>query len=296
MQQPHKAHVPVISVGNVVIGGAGKTPLVISICHLLQSKGMKPVVITRGYGGKIKGPAWILKTHQAKDIGDEACLFSQAGIQAIVASRRVDALSLLREQTCDVIVLDDGHQQRSLLIDYAILVVDRTQQFGNGCVLPAGPLRESLKRAWGRASSIVIMDFEGQERVNGLLSMPIIAKTLLFKSFPQCTSTLPSSTRVVGFCGIGYPDKFRQTLGALGYDVADFLFFPDHHPYHARDMSFLRSRAQTLNATLITTEKDLTRWPGDKEGIATIKLKMTWPDDAFEQHLIKHLSLNSREN
>ena len=252
VSRPLKAHAPVISVGNLVMGGAGKTPIVIALCHALKALGFKPVIFCKGYGGKLQGPLWVdLSHHRAQDVGDEALLLAQSA-PVVMSKSLKKACSLVPKKENVVFVIDDGHQQCQLKTDRRLLVVDHLQGFGNQAVFPQGPLREPLKKGLKRAHALCVVGGMPPPLWQGL---PILRVTFHTKT------SLKPGTKVWGVAGLGYPLKFRRTLDDLGLDVQGFSSFPDHYPYTLSQVKALEQAAHKQNAQLITTEKDWVRWP-----------------------------------
>jgi tetraacyldisaccharide 4'-kinase len=244
-------------VGNLVVGGAGKTPVTLSLVPLLRAQGWQPIVVTRGYGGRLKGPLWVdALRHTVEEVGDEALLLAPH-VPVVVARRRADVLALLpqrlKEAPRTLILLDDGHQQMSLFKDLSLLVVDGQQGHGNGCVLPAGPLREPLSQGLRRAHGIVWI---GE---NPPASLPFSLP--LFQARVEVSAPLALGTRVVGFAGLGYPQKFQKSLVDLGLEVCDFIAFPDHFPYTPQALEKVAVLCARHGATPVTTTKDFVRLP-----------------------------------
>lgn len=279
---PKRAPFPVISVGNAVMGGAGKTPIVIALCDVLKNEGYRPIIISRGYGGKSLDPQWVDPfLHTFQDVGDEPLLLAQHA-PTIVSRRRHHALKLIPQEAKVVLVLDDGHQQRDLCVDLNFLVVDHKQGWGNTCVFPMGPLRESRARALKRTDAVIAVD--------GISD--VIDKPLFFAAFVPETS-LVKKTSVWGVAGIGYPKKFERTLHALGLSVKGFTAFSDHHPYSLSELQSVAQRAERAGAQIVTTEKDVVRWAEGATLPKVIKLSVRWktPEKLamfVTEHLKKH--------
>ena len=151
---PHQASVPVICVGNVTIGGAGKTPIVIALAKLLQKQGFTPHILSRGFGGKLKEPLRVLEQHSAVLVGDEPLLLAKVA-PTWVYSDRIKTATLATQAGADILLMDDGFQNPFLYKDINLLVIDASQGFGNGYVMPAGPLREPVKDAMARADALL---------------------------------------------------------------------------------------------------------------------------------------------
>lgn len=259
---PSKAPYPVISVGNLVVGGAGKTPVVRWLGQLLKTMSKAPLVVSRGYGGNIRNPLKVDPNHHTFDqVGDEA-LCTSIHLPSYIASPRSTVIPLLKNApTNSILILDDGHQHTALSKDLSFVVVDAGQGFGNGQLLPAGPLREPITTGLRRADGIIVIG----KPAPGLLELmhQQAAHIPVFKATLVPLPSLAPQTQVVGFAGIGFPKKVEQTLHELNLEVLDFEAFPDHYPYTQADLVRLRQRAKDLGAQLVTTEKDWIRIPKD---------------------------------
>jgi tetraacyldisaccharide 4'-kinase len=267
-RQTMKAPSSVVSVGNLVMGGAGKTPVTLALAVLLKEKGFHPVGVSRGYGGDVKAPSFVAPTDDWRRVGDEALLLAQE-MPTFVSRQRSKALSLIPFKKKTVILLDDGHQHESLYKDLSLIVMNDIQQHGNGQVFPAGPLREPLTEGLSRAHALIWIG----SGPSPSLSIPTLRASLL----PAVS--LKKGERVVAFAGLGYPDKFRRTLEDLGLEVVDFRGFPDHFPYRCKDLMALEKISREKNAPLVTTEKDFMRLPpAFQPKIFCVKIKMVWED------------------
>ncbi|MGL4372026.1 MAG: tetraacyldisaccharide 4'-kinase, partial [Alphaproteobacteria bacterium] len=237
-QPAAQAPYPVFSIGNLVVGGAGKTPLTLWLIDFLKAQGWEPRVVTRGYGGRLKGPLAVdLQQHTFEDVGDEALLLAKRA-QVYLASPRSQVLPLLQDlPTTTVLLLDDAHQHGSLNKEVSLVVVDGKQGFGNGFLLPAGPLRESIQDGLKSASAVVVMGTPSP----GLLKIlqHNAPKLPLLKTWMKPITNLPLNAKIFGFAGIGFPEKFKHTLEQLQGELIGFEAFPDHHPYTVDDMEKL---------------------------------------------------------
>lgn len=241
--------VPVIVVGNVSVGGTGKTPLVIYLAALLQRVGYRPGIVSRGYGGKASAwPQFVSAQTDATLVGDEALLIaSQTGCPMAVGPVRVAAARLLITQSnCDVIISDDGLQHYALARDIEIAVIDGERRLGNGYCLPAGPLRESKSRL--RAVDMVVVN--GEQPNDGEFAMQLVGAVAV----NLATSEQRPLSAFVGIAchalaGIGNPERFFKSLVSAGI-ACDTHAFPDHHPYSKQDISFLDDKP------VLMTEKD----------------------------------------
>jgi tetraacyldisaccharide 4'-kinase len=278
--QPWRAPVPVICVGNLTVGGAGKTPIALALAQRLAALGRKPVFLTRGYGGREKGPLMVdPERHTAEEIGDEPILLA-ARAPTIVARDRV-AGAKYASTLGDIIVMDDGFQNPSLMKDLSLVVVDAKTAFGNARLFPAGPLREKIADGLARAQAVVLL---GRESVPAPLSntpLPVIRGWLA----PDTASAEKlRGRRIAAFAGIARPEKFFQTLRDLGASLVSGTPFADHHCYRDDEIAALRAHAGQL--TLVTTEKDYVRLkPHQRAGIEMLPVTV-----AFETaHLLDTL-------
>ena len=263
---PYRAPVPVLCVGNLTVGGTGKTPVAIAIAHALAARGHRPFFLSRGYGGKLHGPILVMRKHRAEDVGDEPLLLAAAA-PVVVSHNRGEGARLAAECGADVIVMDDGHQNFTVAKDMSLIVVDAQQRFGNGRILPAGPLRESVRQGLARADAVVLVG-DGETSLAGY-SGPVLRAHLTHVEVPAL-----NGRRVVAFAGIGRPEKFFRSLRAFGAEIAATKQFGDHHPYTLSEIARLKATARAANALLVTTEKDYVRMTeAEREGIAVLPVR-----------------------
>jgi tetraacyldisaccharide 4'-kinase len=228
-----RAGVPVICVGNLTVGGAGKTPSAIAIAKLLLAQGLKPFFLTRGYGGTLAGPVRVGPPHRAADVGDEPLLLA-ATAPTIVARDRVRGAAAAVSAGANVIVMDDGFQNPSLAKDFSLVVLDGEYGIGNALVFPAGPLRAPLEAQLEHAGALLVL----------------------------------AGRKMLAFAGIAYPEKFFATLAAAGIAAPQTRSFPDHHVFTRAEAEGLFEIAERHGLSLVTTEKDLVRMRGDAETAA----------------------------
>src|SRR5579875_270285 len=278
--QPVRVRVPTVCVGNLTVGGAGKTPVVLSLAALLQTRGHRPHILSRGYGGGMNGPARVDPAkHGASDVGDEPLLLAAAAPTWIGADRVAAARAAIAAGA-DLLLLDDGFQNPALHYDVSLIVIDGGYGFGNGRVMPAGPLREPVAPALRRASAAVVVG--ARTRVVALGHLPVLGARLE----PLAADDLRAA-RVVAFAGIGRPEKFFATLQELGATVADKRAFPDHHRFAEFELASLERLAQAQRAALVTTEKDWVRLPPAWRGkIRALKVALRWDDAATLECLL----------
>jgi tetraacyldisaccharide 4'-kinase len=263
-QSGARATVPVICIGNPTVGGAGKTPLALTLARLLREAGEVPMLLSRGYGGMLKGPLRVdLARHRAADVGDEPLLLARVA-PTVVARDRVSGAQAAIAAGAGVIVMDDGFQNPSLQKDFSILVVDGRRGIGNGRVVPAGPLRAPLIAQLARADALVMV---GASNAGAAVTaaargrgVPVFHAGLA----PDAARTAAlAGTRVMAFTGIGDPQKLFATLAGAGVAVVATRSFPDHHGYTRAEARMLCEQADREALTLVTTEKDLVRMQGD---------------------------------
>lgn len=254
---PQTVTAPVICVGNIVAGGSGKTPTTMALLQLLQDRqiSLSPSIVTRGYKGHIEGPERVDRFHSPILWGDEALLLAEHA-PTIVSKNRYKGAQYAVETGADLIVLDDGLQNYSLTRDIGFCVIDGMMGFGNGRVIPAGPLRQTLEDALPSIDAFILIG-EDMRNVEDLLPQdkPVFTARIV----PRPDADPRYMGPYVGFCGIGYPEKFKQTISKNGFELTDFIAFPDHHAYTDTDLSRLVERAMDLKSRLLTTEKDFVR-------------------------------------
>ena len=272
---PLRADIPVICVGNIVAGGAGKTPIAIDIATRLKNIGKSPHIITRGYGGDAIGPIMVEAGANWHDTGDEAILLAAAA-PTWVAKDRKAGVANATNNGADMVILDDGFQNPSLIKDLSIVVVDGGFGFGNKMLLPAGPLRESINSGISRAGAVVIIGDDKQGARASILESNAKIEILQARLRPTNGDELKDRD-VVAFAGIGRPEKFFETLAEIGCNIKSSHSFPDHHEYSIRDISPILEMAEKINAVVVTTEKDAVKIPANMlEKITVIKVEIEW--------------------
>ena len=277
--ESYRPAVPVICVGNVVAGGAGKTPVALALARQLIAAGRHPHLLTRGHGGTEIGPRAVDPIrHPAGRVGDEALLLVEAAPTWVARDRREGAVAAIANGA-DVLVMDDGFQSGALTLDLALLVADGTYGFGNGRVIPAGPCREPPAIALARADALVIVgpDRAGLARLAETHSLPVLSARLV----PTAEAPDLTGRKVVAFAGIGLPEKFFTTLRDLGADLCLTRAFPDHHPYRRAEIEALLAEAGAQAALAVTTTKDRVRLPVDlRDRVIALPVALAWDDPA----------------
>lgn len=256
---------PVVCIGNFVAGGAGKTPTAIAIALLAIENGMKPVFLTRGYGGHLKGPLLAdLDRHTAADVGDEALLLGKIA-PTVVSRDRVAAFDLLASLGADLCLMDDGFQNPSVAKALSLVVVDGKVGIGTGRVIPAGPLRAPLRPQMAKADAIVVVgDGEGGKTV--VRAAARMGKPVLRARLDQRDVAVFGDRPVFAWAGIGRPEKFFDQLDERGLKVVGRRSFPDHHPLTGLEAREVLNAARALGAVPVTTEKDAVRLANASSG------------------------------
>jgi tetraacyldisaccharide 4'-kinase len=245
----HKLPVPVIVVGNITVGGTGKTPFIIWLARLLKEAGYRPGIISRGYGGQAESwPQWVDSQTDVTKVGDEAMVIAKhAACPLAVGPVRVDAAKLLLQQSdCNVILSDDGLQHYALARDIEIAVIDGDRRFGNGYCLPAGPLREPINRL----ESVDFRIVNGEQTEDNEVSMQLIGEQTVNLADGEHRSLQAfNGVRCHAVAGIGNPDRFFNMLTKAGLSCENHSF-PDHYRFQRRDIEF------GDDAPVLMTEKD----------------------------------------
>jgi tetraacyldisaccharide 4'-kinase len=282
-RQGAAAPAPVLCVGNLVAGGAGKTPAALAISMRLAELGRRPVFLSRGYGGRLAGPVRVNPDqHTPADVGDEPLLLARAG-PAVVARDRPAGAALAAE-IGDVVVMDDGLQNPSLRKDVSFAVVDAATGVGNGFCLPAGPLRAPLAAQWPAVDALILVgEGEAGDEVGRLAERqgkPVLRAWL---TPDAAVAARLAGVRVFAFAGIGRPEKFFETLRRSGALVEQTRAYPDHRPYAAGEIARLLVEAGAAGLLPVTTEKDMVRVravaPDVAEGIAVLPVTMRFADE-----------------
>ncbi|MGF1464338.1 MAG: tetraacyldisaccharide 4'-kinase [Maricaulaceae bacterium] len=261
LARPRRAGPPVVCVGGATLGGAGKTPVALSLLEAFRAAGLEAHAATRGYGGRLRGPVQVdAMAHTAAQVGDEALLLAHVA-QTWVSKNRFAGVRAAAEAGAELVVLDDGLQNPNVAKDFALLVIDGEDPDGNGATFPAGPLRAPWPRAAARSDAIVVIGGD-QGAIAGLQAKIGAAgadKPWLYATLEPFAP--PPDRPVLAFAGLARPSKFFTALERAGAEVAERAAFADHHQYADTDLAALAERARTLDAQLITTAKDAVRLP-----------------------------------
>ncbi|WP_369720959.1 tetraacyldisaccharide 4'-kinase [Bradyrhizobium sp. LLZ17] len=299
MRKGADAGIPVLCVGNYHVGGAGKTPTVLALTRLLRELGETPVVLSRGYGGRLQGPVMVDRArHTAADVGDEPLMMVR-DVPVAVARDRLEGVALAKSQAATVILMDDGFQNPRIMKDASLIVIDSARGLGNGKVFPAGPLRAPLQAQLARTDALVLIgDGRAADDVAAAISVrgkPVLRARLK----PDAASVARLVGKpVLAFAGIGDPERFFRTLRASGIQVARTSPFADHHMFSQAEIAALAADATREQLTLVTTEKDLARLHGSKgvpDGIVPFAVQLAFDDLATLRRLISDHLYKARE-
>jgi len=284
---PWRAPVPVICVGNLTAGGTGKTPVSMALAEKLKATGKNPHFLTRGYGGSIAGPVLVDPAiHKAAEVGDEALLLAASAPTWVSADRKAGA-SAAAEAGANIIIMDDGFQNPSLHKNISLLVVDGGAGFGNGHMVPAGPLRETVSGGLERASGVIIIGDDATGVSAQIGAVPLIKARFV----PGAEAADLKSQKVVAFAGIGRPEKFYQSLREAGCDLVETFDFPDHHAFKAEEVEAVLTHAATLKARPVTTAKDAVRLSDQqREKIDVLTISLQWENEETLDNLLEGLT------
>ena len=282
--EPIDPGVPVICVGNATLGGTGKTPVVAYLLQSMRRLGVEAHGLSRGYGGREKGPTAVDPDHTAADVGDEPLLLRRHGPVWVAAGRDEGALTAV-SNGARVIIMDDGHQNPLVDKTLSLLVVDAEVGFGNGCVFPAGPLREDLDAALDRTDAVILMkptlDYQISETLREQLTGQLVISAYLA---PRVDAP---KGKLFAFAGIGRPAKFFDSLIRAGANVIETEGFADHYKYKDEDIESLFLLASEMEAGLITTEKDYVRLPkGYRKGVKVWPVSVVFEDELTLRRLL----------
>lgn len=293
--KPYRSSLPVICIGNFTAGGAGKTPAVLAVAHILGNAGERSVFLTRGYGGCTHGPHLVNPSHDTPHlVGDEPLLLAREA-PTIVAADRAEGARLAERQDASVIIMDDGFQNPGLAKTVSLIVIDGVQGLGNEHVIPAGPLRASLGFQLAMADGFILVgDGDAEGRVHALAqekSLPVLTSQII----ADADSGWLKNKSLVAFAGIGRPDKFFRTLEDLGGRIMERVPYPDHHAFTQGDAENLLRLASDHGAQLVTTQKDFVRIEGGadlqklKQETQALPVRLQFRDEKAAKKIISRL-------
>lgn len=288
---PQPVMTPVVCVGNVSVGGTGKTPTVRALMKRAKALGLGASVTTRGYGGREAGPLLVIPhTHTADQVGDEALLLAQEGPVWKATNRALGVLSAGVGQ--QLVIMDDGMQNPTVPKAAIIMVVDAGAGFGNGWVLPSGPLREPWGGGARRADVIIVIaDPAGAEHPHVIRLREKYADKIVSAQIVPVTE-MSSFTTVEAVAGIGRPEKFMATLEQQGLTVARQHVFADHHPFERSELQAIIANAQH---PFVTTEKDLMRIPPDlRPSFTAVTIELAFEETSVLDDLLTRATTKGR--
>jgi tetraacyldisaccharide 4'-kinase len=283
-----QAPVPVICCGNATAGGAGKTTVALDIGRRLADRGIAAHFLLRGYGGSLKGPARVdPEAHDSTQVGDEALLLAEIRPTWISGDRGAGAKAAVAAGA-QSIVMDDGLQNPTLEKDLSLLVIDGGFGFGNGRVIPAGPLREPVAAAAARSGAAVLI---GKDETGALAQLPRGLPVLRARLVAGPEAAMLAGQPVFAFCGIANPQKFFATLQEAGAVLAGRESFADHYPYDEGDLKELLGQAERLRAVAVTTKKDFVRIPPQfRSRVTVVTVGLAWEEPAAIESLLDPLA------
>jgi len=264
---------PVICIGNFVVGGQGKTPFVRYLRSVLEDVDKKTVVISNGYGGKMKSPKIITEIDKSIDCGDEALLHAKDGI-TVVSKNRVDAIEVLDKSHFDLILLDDGFQDPSIHKDLNIVIVDTSKGIGNNLLIPFGPMRESLDFALKKTDIVILINSINQNH-QSIINVLKIWKGLVLNAEYETYIDEDINEEIIAFSGISNPDKFTYGLKSIGARVNKHFIFSDHENISEDDAKEIFEYSKFKNLRIVTTEKDLIKLKESKKDSYREKLYLS---------------------
>jgi tetraacyldisaccharide 4'-kinase len=280
-----QAPVPVICVGNLTLGGTGKTPTALMLADMLEARGRRPAFLSRGYGGTVSEARMVQRDDCARLVGDEPLLLA-ARAPTIVAADRAAGARLALSEGADVLVMDDGLQNPTLAKSLTIAVIDGGVGFGNGLVFPAGPLRARVSDQAAHVDlSLIVGAGEAGARAAGVLGKPMLEGCLL--PDPEVAERL-RGRRVAALVGVGRPAKVLETIASCGATVAHALILGDHEAASASALAALAGKARADAMPIVTTTKDYARLDaGDRQALAdllvVLPVRLTLAPDSRER-------------
>lgn len=268
--KPPAVGAPVLCIGNLTVGGTGKTPTALALCEEANAKGLKPGFLTRGYGGSHAGPHLVdVQNDTARSVGDEPLLLARAA-PTMVAHKRAAGAQALIDGGCDFIIMDDGFQSRSIHYDHAVITLDARRGIGNGQVLPAGPLRAPLVDQMRHCDAVLRIGL-GTAGDAVIRAASRAAKPLMRAEVQAEYVKEINGKNVLAYTGIGDPQKFYDTLETVGCHLSQTQSFGDHHKFSEADAQSLLATAEAEQLRLVTTEKDFVRLSHETGPLAELK-------------------------
>lgn len=265
-----KINIPVICVGNLVLGGAGKTPFSIKLRKLLNKDFSKIFILTRGYKGKKKGPLIVNQNMNYNDVGDESLVHSSYGLTCM-SKNKVKGAKFCIKNEADLIILDDGFQSKNIIKDFSILILDPDFGIKNKYLLPAGPLRQPFKEAIKKCDAVLILDDDSKKKKYDFIK----SKNIFFGLKKMSVKNLKNKN-VLAFSGLGNNSNFFEGLEKINIKVEEIISFPDHHRYTSEDVQKIIKKAEKKNLSVVCTKKDYVKIPNKfKKKISSVDLDIS---------------------
>ena len=288
-----KSNLPIICIGNIVVGGAGKTPVAIKIGKILKLNGYNPHFVSKGYGGIEKNNNLVQSWHSAKSVGDESLLLSEIAPTWIGIDRN-KSFKLASDNNADCIIMDDGFQNPTLQKDFSIIVINGEQGFGNKRVMPSGPLRESITRGISRTNLVIVIGKISNDVKKKIpKNIPIIYASFKIDNH----NIILKGQKITAFAGIAYPEKFFNSLKLVKANIVDKISYSDHHIYSENDLLYLAEIANKNKSILVTTKKDMVRIPkGFRSLVKTIDGFIQFDDEKLLFEILTNLIENKINN
>jgi len=289
----NKSSLPIICIGNIVVGGAGKTPVALKIGKILIKAGYNPHFISKGYAGIIKTNTIVESWHSPKSVGDESLLLSKVA-PTWIGTNRNESIKLAASKGGDCIIMDDGFQNPKIYKDFSIIVINSSQEFGNKRVMPAGPLRESIKRGLNRTNLIIVIgdvtDYLQKTIPNHI---PIISAKFNINN----ENKIFKGQKITAFAGIAYPEKFFTSLREQEAKIVKEITYPDHHIYDENDLLNLAETANKTQSILVSTQKDFVRVPKSYRSLVnTLDGEIVFENKNLIQEILTNVIENHLEN
>ena len=280
---------PVICVGNIVVGGAGKTPVSLKIGKILLEAGYSPHFISKGYAGIVKNSTLVESWHSPKSVGDESLLLSEVAPTWVGVNRK-NSINLAYKKNANCVIMDDGFQNPTIYKDFSIVVINAFQEFGNKRVIPAGPLRESIKRGLSRTNLVIVIGNVTNYLKNIIPeNIPIIQAKFNINN----KNKIFKGQKITAFAGIAYPEKFFTSLREQGAKIVKEVIYPDHHIFTENDLLNLAEIANKTQSILVSTQKDFVRIPKSYRSLVnTLNGEICF----VNEDIIKEILVNVIEN
>ena len=288
-----KSSLPTICIGNIVVGGAGKTPVSLKIGKVLIKAGYNPHFITKGYAGIIKKNTLVEPWHSPKSVGDESLLLSEIAPTWIGIDRNI-SIELADKKGGDCIIMDDGFQNPTIHKDFSIIVINSSQEFGNKRVMPSGPLRESIKRGLSRTNLVIIIGKLTDYLKNTIPDhIPVINADFKINN----ENKIFKSQKITAFAGIAYPRKFFDSLKAQGATIVKEIIYPDHHIFSENDILGLAEIANKTKSILVSTQKDFVRIPKSYRSLVnTLNGEISFENEELLKEILSNVIENHLSN